>query len=69
MKVLEYSETVVHEDPLVVLIEETVQYDEGGPPRCTYTVYMNGSRVITSISEEAVRLAIDDMIDDFEYAS
>ena len=69
MKVIEYSETVVWEDPLVVLIEETVQYDEGGPPRCTYTVYMGGSRVITSISEEAVHLAISDMIEDFEFAN
>ena len=69
MKVLEYSETVVYEDPLVVLIEETVQYDDGGPPRCTFTVYMAGSRVITSISEEAAKLAIDDLIDQLEYAS
>jgi hypothetical protein len=68
MKVLDYSETVMYEDPLVVLIEETVQYEDGGPPRCTYTVYMGGERVITSISGTAVRQAISDMIDVLEFA-
>lgn len=67
MRVLEYSETVVWEDPLVVLIEETLQH-EPGIVTSTYTVYSGGERLFTAISKEAANMAINDIIRGYEDA-
>jgi hypothetical protein len=65
MKVINYEETVVWEDPLIVLIEETLEHDdeiEGS----TFTVYSGGQRLFTAITEEAAWIGIYDIIDKLE---
>ncbi len=66
MKVLHYEETVVWEDPLIVLIEETLQYDDGGTEASTFTVYSGGERLFTAITSEGAWRGIYDIIGKLE---
>jgi len=59
--VVSYAETVVWDDPLVVLIEEHLLLD-GEIESSTFTVYSGGDRLVTAISEEAAWTAVQDII-------
>ena len=65
MRILDYNEEVVWEDPIVVLVEEVLDLDDGGES-ATYTVYMGGLRVVTATNKYAAEQAVRDIIKGFE---
>ena len=66
MRILEYNETIVWDDPIILLIEEVADIGEG-VTTSTYIVYMHGTRVVTATNKEAAHQAIRDMIAQFGF--
>lgn len=65
MRILDYNEKVVWEDPVVVMVEEVLDHDDG-IESSTYTIYMAGARVVTATTKWAAEQAVRDIIKTFE---